>query len=105
MPLELGIKASGQLLSTQGTLYQTTPTQTASVKIVLVNTSSSTIKVNLWLKDGTSTARLISPKDLELAPQHKYSTCYHELGESDSIQGKAGVEGFVDYSITGFIRT
>jgi len=105
MPLELGIKASGQLGTSQSTLYQTTPSQTASVKVDIVNTSSSTVKVNLWLKDGIGTARLISPKDLELKAKHHYSTCYHELGESDGIQGQALVAGFVDYSITGFIRT
>jgi len=73
MPIELGIKASGQLLAAQGGLYQTTPSQTASVKVDLVNTGSSTIKVNIWLKDGTGTARLISPKDLELQPKHHRS--------------------------------
>jgi hypothetical protein len=105
MALNLGIKSSGQLSSTQGTLFKVNPGQSASVKVNLTNTASTTIKVNLWLKDGSSTARLISPKDLELQAKHSFSTCYHELGELDSIEGKAAVSGFIDYSITGFVKT
>lgn len=105
MALQLGIKASGQLPTTQGTLYQTTSSQTASVKVILVNTTNSTVKVNLYLKDGTNTARRIIPKDLELKAKHKHSTCYHELGEGDSIEGQAFAGLVIDYTINGFIKT
>jgi len=93
-----GIKASGTLDPTQQTLYQTTPNQSASVKVTLFNTSINTVRISLLLKDGTEIARNIR-KDMELGPKSEHSTCYYELGPSDSIEGQGSTA--VHYSITG----
>ena len=105
MPLSIDLFSQGQLTNTQGVLYKPDSGQAASIKVTLVNTAGNTIKVNLYLKKGSDTARRITPKDLELGAQHRYTTCYHELGEGDSVEGKAAAGSLVDYTINGVLKS
>lgn len=106
MTLKLDILASGQLPTTEGTLYLTPLGKEASARIHLVNTSlSSIVKVNVLVQNGTGTARRIMPRNLELGPQEAAKSDYVELGGTDSIRGFAGASSLVDYSVTGILRT
>jgi len=59
--------ADGQLADTEGDLFTATST-TAVTAIILVNTGSSNITVNLFLKPSGGTSRRLIPKDLLLQP-------------------------------------
>ena len=96
----------GQLASTKGTLY-TTPTgiETIIKTITLVNTDTSARTVNLYVKPGATSRRII-PKDLSLAvgAQFEWEGTI-TLEAADLIQGDASVATVVDYVINGVEQT
>ena len=101
----MAIKAQGdgQLPSSEGTLY-TVPTATQAIirTITLVNTTTNTIKVNLYLNlDGTNSRRIL-PFDMELAG--RFMAVLDDvltLEAGDLIQGDADVAATVDYVLSG----
>jgi len=59
--------ADGQLADAEGDLFSAT-SATAIAAIILVNTSSSNVTVNLFLRPSGGTSRRIVPKDVLLQP-------------------------------------
>lgn len=104
----MGIKpdlfAQGALPTSQQLLYKPSSTQSASVKVTLVNTSTSVAKVRIYLKQGSGTARLITPKDLQIPKYGSFTTCYEEIGGGDSLEGYS-LGGVVDYTINGILKS
>ena len=94
---------TGQLASSEGTLY-TTPeaTQTLVNSITLVNTDSSARTVNLGArKDGTNT-RWFLPVDLSIAAGESFVwDTVITLEADDLIRGYASVATQIDYIING----
>ena len=107
MAITIKSLGDGQLAASKGTLY-TTPANTQAIvkNIMLINTSSSTVKVNLYLqRDGTNSRRII-PYDMELAG---YNSAIVDdeltLEAADLIEGDASAESTVDYTISGVQNT
>lgn len=95
--------ADGQLGTTKATLY-TAPAATQAIveKINLVNTSSGTVKVNLYFKASGGTSRRIIPYDMEL--EGYYSAVVDDeitLEAADIIEGDANAGSVVDYTLSG----
>lgn len=92
----------GQLAATKGTLY-TVPASTRTIikSITLVNTSASAVTVNIYLKPG-ATSRRIMPKDLSIAAGALVEiNAGYTLEAGDLIEGDASVATTVDYTING----
>ena len=102
--MSIAIKAlgDGQLAATKGTLY-TVPTDTQAIvkTITLVNTVTSARTVNLYVKPG-GTSRRIIPKDLSLAAGAEFEwEGTLTLSAADLIEGDASVASKIDYTING----
>lgn len=109
MPRTVAIKpqGDGQLPASKGTLYTVPTSATAIVKsITVVNTSGSTVKVNIFLNlDGTNSRR-IWPKDTELEAGCKLEDdTPHMLDEGDLVEGDAVLASAVDYVVEGLEYT
>ena len=109
MPRTVAIKpqGDGQLAASKGTLYTVPTSATAIVKsITVVNTSGSTVKVNIYLNlDGTNSRR-IWPKDTELeAGCMLVDDTAYMLNEGDLVEGDASSSGAVDYVVGGLEYT
>lgn len=106
MTISIKALADGQLPNTKGTLY-TTPasTQAIVISITLVNTDSSARTVNLYVKPGATSRRII-PVDMSLGigAQSEY-TGRITLEAADLIEGDASVASKVDYVINGVEET
>lgn len=94
--------ADGQLAAAKATLY-TCPgaTQTIIKTITYVNTDGSARDVNLYLKPGATSRRII-PIDMELGAG--YSLIFDDeltLEAGDLIEGDASLANVVDYTING----
>lgn len=95
--------ADGQLPSSIGDLY-TVPASTETVinTITYVNTHTSALEVNLYIKPSGGVARRIIPKNMSLGIS--YLMVYDDeenLDAGDKIQGDAGTASKVDYTISG----
>lgn len=101
MTLELKNFTDSRLPATKTTLYQVGADTAISVRVKLTNTSSSTLKVNLYTKRTGGTSRHIMPKDMELLAQATFTTDYQELEGNDVIEGSAVTAEMVDYTISG----
>lgn len=96
----------GQLAATKGTLY-TVPGSTNTIikTITLVNTSASSVTVNLYLKTGATSRRII-PKDMNLdAGQLAETDQEYTLEAADLIEADASSATAVDYTINGIEET
>ena len=102
MTIKIDLLTSGTLPSAQGQLF-ISESSGASIRVTLVNTSNATVKVNIWAKNGTLTARRVLPKDLEISAQEAASTDYIELGNGDSIEGAGG--GNIEYTVKGILQS
>ncbi len=97
--------ADGQLASSKGEIYPCpAATQTILRSIILVNTHSSALTINLYRKVSSGSSRHIIPKDTSLAANAKMEAIdkpvYLEAG--DIIEGDDGGTGSkVDYVISG----
>ena len=103
--MSLAIKSlgDGQLATSKGTLY-TAPTSTQAIikKVTLVNTSSGTVKVNLYFKASGGTSRRTIPKDIELAGGNLLVVDDEQtLEAADILEGDATSGTTIDYSISG----
>lgn len=99
--------ADGQLPDTAGDLY-TAPadTQVFVSTIVLVNTHTSSINVNLFLLPAGGNARRLIPPDMPLPS--KYTLVYDDgitLDAGDKIRGSASVADKIDYTISGVTQS
>lgn len=103
--MTVGIKelADGQLGVSVASLYTVAAsTQTLVKTISLVNTSSATVKVDIYKLTSGGTARRITPYELELAAYYKYKIEDNVTLEAvGAIQGKAAIAGVIDYVISG----
>jgi hypothetical protein len=98
--------ADGQLAASKGTIY-TAPTgkQVIVKTIVLVNASAAARTVNLYVKPG-STSRRIIPKDMTLAAGNSLEFDNElTISDGDLIEGDADAATSVDYSIHGVEKT
>lgn len=95
--------ADGQLASTKGTLYTTPASTQAIIKdIRLVNTSSSSVKVNLYFKASGGTSRRIIPKDTEMSDSGLLVVDgVLTLEAADILEGDAAAGSTVDFTISG----
>jgi hypothetical protein len=103
MTLALKSFADGLLGSSKATLYKVQTDKTISARVTLVNTASVTVKCKIY-RNPSGTSRLITPEDLELAPQEITHTKYVELEEDDEIEGEAAAADLVEYTISGIQR-
>ena len=99
--------ADGQLPDTTGDLY-TAPadTQVFVSAIVLVNTHTSSINVNLFILPSGGNARRLIPPDMPFPS--KYTLVYDDgitLDAGDKIRGDASVADKVDYTISGVTQS
>jgi hypothetical protein len=91
-------------------LYTTPTAKTAVVKnIRLVNTSSASVKVNVYFMrpnaSGQHRRRQISPVDLVLAPGYLYIENEEvTLEPGDRIQAKADTASVIQYLLSGIER-
>ena len=104
MTLALKAFADGFLATTKATLYAVQAGRTASLRITLVNTATTTVKCKVY-RNPSGTSRLVNPEDLELGPQEIHHTKYMELEEGDKIEGEAEAADVVEYSISGIQRS
>lgn len=94
--------ADGQLAAAKATLY-TVPasTQTIVKSITLVNTDAAARTVNIYVKPG-ATSRRILPKDLSIPAGGSYvHDAVITLEAGDVIEGDASAATVVDYIING----
>ncbi len=95
--------ADGQLAETKGTIY-TTPaaTQTIAQSIILVNSHSSALVVNIYFKASGGTSRRISPKDYSLAAGAMMEVDKPVTMEAaDILEGSGGTAEKIDFVISG----
>ena len=95
--------ADGQLNDTKATIY-TSPaaTQTIVQSIILVNSHSSALVVNLYFKASGGTSRRISPKDYSLAAGAMTEIDKPITMEAaDILEGSGGTASKVDFVISG----
>ncbi len=103
MTINIKSLADGQLATSKGTLY-TAPAATQAIvkRITLVNTSNSTVKVNLYFKASGQTSRRITPKDLEIEGNGLAVIDDEQtLEAADIIEGDATFGSTVDYTVSG----
>jgi hypothetical protein len=103
MPYGWKVFGDGTLPATKGTLAKIATLHSAALSVKLVNTGSTTIKVNLYV-NANGTSRRISPKNLELDAQDYWRSDTVELEEGDAIEGEAAVAALVTYIIPGLDR-
>ena len=103
MTVRIKALADGQLASSKETLYTTLANTQAIVKsVTLTNTSSSVVKVNLYVQRDGSNSRRICPKDMELAAGYTYTDDkVHTLEAADLVEGDANAGSTVDYAFSG----
>lgn len=103
MTLAIKQLAQGQLPSSTGDLYTIPAGTQALIKTIkLVNTSTGTETVNLYLKPSGGTARRIIPRDLQF--QAGYLLVVDDeltLEAGDKLQGDTTTASKVDYTISG----
>lgn len=102
MALTIQALADGQLAGAKGTLY-TVPasTQTIVKSITLVNTDVAARTVNLYVKPGATSRRIIS-KDLSIPAGGSYvHDALITLEAGDLIEGDASTANVVDFVING----
>lgn len=96
--------ADGQLAAAKGTIY-TSPaaTQTIVQSIILVNSHSSALVVNIYCKAPGGASRRISPKDYSLAVGALMEVLDKPvtLEAADILEGSGGTASLVDYVISG----
>ncbi len=95
--------ADGQLTASKGTIY-TCPaaTQTIVQSIILVNSHSSALVVNIYFKASGGTSRRISPKDYSLAAGAMMEVDKPvTLEAADILEGSGGTVEKVDFTISG----
>lgn len=102
MAINLGILAQGTLPTTQSVLYQVVGKKAVAADVNLTNTGGSTVKVDLWIRTSTGTARRVIPKEMELRGQYSFSSDLLKLGVGDVIEGKGSSS--VDYTISAVQR-
>lgn len=102
MSLALKVFANGQLPASKATLY--TCVGGSSLRIGIVNTSGTALKINLYT-DTSGTSRRVIPKDMLLQPSFVFTTDYLELEDGDKVEGSAGTASAVDYVIRGILRS
>ena len=103
MTISIKQLADGQLPSSIGDLY-TVPDDTETVinTMSYVNTHTSALDVNLYIKPSGGTARRIMPKNMSLGASYLMLWDDEEnLDAGDKIQGDAGTASKVDYIISG----
>jgi len=94
--------ADGQLGSTKATLYTAPAATQAIVKLVkLTNTTTSTVKCNIYFKASGGTSRRIIPYDMELEGQASFKSDSETLEAGDIIEGDASAATSIDYVISG----
>lgn len=106
MSVNIVALADGQLANSKGTIY-TTPASTQVVvkNIILVNTDTSARTVNLYVKPGATSRRII-PKDLSLAAGAQFVMSDEiTLEAADLIEGDASAATVVDYVINGITES
>jgi len=101
MTLTLKSFTGGQLPGSKGTLYTVPAGSTVSLRVSLVNTSTSDVKVNLYASGGY---RFI-PKDMVLSAGDAHYTDSYEMEDGDNLEGDATMSGVVDYLVRGLVRT
>lgn len=106
MSVAIKALADGQLANSKGTIY-TTPASTQAVvkNIILVNTGASANTVNLYVKPGATSRRII-PKDLSLATGAQFVMSDEiTLEAADLIEGDASTAAEVDFVINGITES
>jgi len=95
--------ADGQLAAAKATIYTSpTATQTIVQSIVLVNSHTSALVVNLYFKASGGTSRRISPKDYSLAAGAMMEIDKAvTLEAADILEGSGGTASLVDFTISG----
>lgn len=96
--------ADGQLPLSKGTLFTVPSGKVAIINsIVMVNTSGSTLAVNLYV-NRTGTSRRIFPKDLQMNPNGMIQETFAlTLEAGDILEGNAGTATTVDYVVSGVL--
>ncbi|KKM70703.1 hypothetical protein LCGC14_1438090 [marine sediment metagenome] len=94
--------ADGQLAASKGTLYTTPTGKQAIATVKLVNTSGSTVKVNLYFKASGGTSRRIIGKDVPIEENgHLIMDDDQSLEAGDILEGDATFGTTVDYTVSG----
>lgn len=102
MAITPNILAEGQLSATTATTMFDPSTTTYLTHIVFVNTNTVAVTINLYIKNGASTARRQLPVDLSIpAGEAIYWGGRFSLAADDLVQGDASVGAKVDYTVFG----
>ena len=96
------ILSDGQLsTSAASTMFDPSAT-TYLTHINFVNTHTVAVTINLYIKNGTSTARRQLPVNLSIpAGEAIYWSGRFSLAADDLVQGDASVANVVDYTVFG----
>ena len=106
MAVAIKALADGQLANSKGTIY-TTPasTQTVVKNIILVNTGAGANTVNLYVKPGATSRRII-PEDLSIPAGGQFTMDTElTLEAADLIEGDAASAAEVDFVINGITES
>lgn len=102
MAIVPNILADGQLSSTAATTMFDPSAVTYLTHIVFVNTDTSAITINLYIKNGSSTARRVLPVDMSIpSGEAFYWQGRFSLAADDLVQGDASTAAKVDYTVFG----
>lgn len=106
MGIEIKRLAQGQLPSSQTTLYTANGVSTIINTIRCVNTHTSSVTMNLYIRVKGSSARRIIPKDMTLKAGYLLVVDDEQnLEATDRLQGDASVANKVDYIVSGIEKT
>ena len=99
------ILADGQLATSKATLFTATA-ETYVARIIIANTTTSPIKINLYVKKSGSVSRQITPLNMVLAGDANGADCHYFpltviLAIGDILEGVCDTITAADYLITG----
>ena len=95
---------NGQFSSSEGSIYLCpSATNAEIINVSMVNTHTSALTVNMYVKPSGGTSRRVIPKSLSLAAGAAFNNDYTiTLGPGDDLRADASTAAKVDYIVSGF---